>query len=114
VNTPVSTIEKILGAVVCFACLYFFAYVYWSIPNYIDLFKGFGAKLPGETRFVLDTYRFWGVFAIAALAGTTMLFTEHRRWGWGLLAPAGVSVVILWPLTVWALYAPIFDMGSQI
>ena len=96
----------------------------WRAPRTIggfeDLFKGFGADLPGLTRFVLDTRHGWWIFAIAAISilvwiGTRPATTriERRRQTLAVIAYA-IVFGVAWGLTVVALYIPIFKLGAAV
>jgi hypothetical protein len=91
-----------------------------TIGGFEELFKGFGADLPGLTRFVLDTRYGWWIFAIAAISilawivkrpATTRV--EKRRQMFAVIAYA-VAFGVAYGLTVVALYIPIFKLGAAI
>ena len=109
----VASIEVFVGVVAGWRAPY-------TIGGFEELFKGFGADLPGPTRFVLDTRYGWWIFAIAAISilawiarrpATTRV--DQRRQKFAVIA-YGVAFGVAYGLTVVALYVPIFKLGAAV
>jgi type II secretory pathway component PulF len=88
------------------------------LKNYDDLYKGFGAELPWLSRAALSGRWIWWLLAVAAVGiafwvGTASTGEQFgfRRMKRALGALIAVFVV-LFILTLIALYLPIFRLGS--
>ncbi len=100
-----------IGALVIVAG--FYAYVVYSAPAYQELFRDFDVSLPIITRIVFGSYLYWSIFFVALGAvGCTVIMLRGDRRGWYFLVPALLSMYVVLPVTVWAMYAPIFELGS--
>ena len=83
------------------------AWGYYLLASFQKLFTTGGIPIPPLTRVILVTHKYWLLFPVLGLAGCVMLFWSKDRRGWYLLTMALLSVLILLPLTVWAMYAPV-------
>lgn len=103
-SIPVGRVTAILALLFVVAC---HAYGFYLISSFQDLFATGEMTVPSQTRLVLDTYKYWLLFPLLAIAGCVMIFWTQDRRGWYLLAIAVLSVLVILPLTVWAMYAPV-------
>ena len=87
----------------------FYGYVVYSVPAYEELFRDFEMSLPISTQIVFGTYLYWSIFVVLGVVGCTLILWRSDRRGWFFLVPALLSVFVLLPVTVWAMYAPILD-----
>ena len=91
----------------------FYVYVIYLGQEYRELFRAFDAPLPIITRIVLGTYFYWSVlFVVLGALGCALILLRRDRRGWLFLFPVLISMVVVLPISVWAMYAPIFEMGS--
>jgi type II secretory pathway component PulF len=96
----------------------------WAIPIVIgefeELFKGFGAELPGATQFLLDARHGWWVFFIIALATLIWIGTRGSQSRRELkrkklvLALNAALFGFAATLAIVALYQPIFKLGAEV
>ena len=92
---------------------------YFVIPQFEELFKGFGAELPVATKFVLISYHYWSVLVFVPLIilvkylMTPELTARSNRILTYITMPMFVFLVFFIPLLVVVLYLPIFLMGSK-
>jgi hypothetical protein len=91
-----------------------------TIGDFEELFKRFGADLPGLTRFVIATRHGWWLFAIAAISILVWIAmrpastgAEQRRQMLAVVACA-VAFGVAYGLAVVALYMPIFKLGAAV
>jgi len=89
-----------------------------TIGNFEELFKGFGADLPGLTRFVLATRYGWWNFVLVAVGILVWIvrrppvtYVAQRRQMYAVAAYA-VAIGYAWCVSVYALYLPIFRLGA--
>ncbi len=99
--------ERVVAAIALLLVIGFYVYAYFLIPAMQELFRDMGLPIPTRTQFVLDTYLYWFVFLAAGLGGFSLIFWFQNRRGWYLLLTAVLSVLILLPITVWAMYGPV-------
>ena len=85
----------------------FYAFLYFLIPSFKELFREMGAPIPRHTQLVLDSYPYWFAFLIFAAVGFVLIWWRQQPQGWYLLLGAVLSVAIFLPLTVWAMYGPV-------
>ena len=91
----------------------FYAFVIYAIPMYQELFRDFETSLPISTRIVFGTYLYWSIFFVAlGVGGCTLILLRGDRRGWYFLAPALLSIFVLLPVTIWAMYAPPFVLDG--
>ena len=90
----------------------FYAYVFFSIPVYQELFRDFETSLPISTRIVFGTYLYWNIFVVLGVVGCILILWRSDRRGWYFLVPALLSVFLLLSVTVWAMYAPILEQAG--
>lgn len=102
------------------AVLIFFVYIgsFFIIPEFSELFKGFGAELPLATLFVLKSYKYWVVFLIIPIFIYLKYLTTSRISSITEknLIVVNISIlvflVLFLPLLVIAMYLPIFEIGK--
>ena len=95
--------------------------IYFSIPHFRQLFRGFGADLPGTTMFLLEwRYLLWIFPGLALLLLSVALTTRPERAiaGHRRIAVAFVLLCLTSQLVngfaLSALYAPIFKLGAVV
>jgi hypothetical protein len=85
-----------------------------------DLFRGFGADLPVLTRFVLATYKYYGVLIFVGLVPCVSLLWNRNRlvvdsnhlFMW-VIVSFGLSFSLM-SMFVTAMYLPIFQIGADL
>lgn len=91
-----------------------------TIAQFEELFKGFGADLDASTRFFLSARSLWWLFALVALgiaiwivARTSPGDGERRRMKYALWVFGVVfGLTVAW--AIYAMYAPIFELGAAV
>jgi type II secretory pathway component PulF len=93
---------------------------FFIIPEFAELFKGFGAELPIATLFVLESYKFWPIFLIVPVFIYVKYLTSEKlavNTEKNLLI-VNISILVfmalLLPLLVYVMYLPIFEMGKAV
>jgi hypothetical protein len=94
--------------------LLLFVVALYSLITYIvagleDMFQEGRIPVPRITQFVLDTYLYWLIFPLAAVGGFVLVILRKSRRGWILLACSGASALVLLPVMVWTMYAPVMQ-----
>ena len=104
---------KLLAIATSFFFLFCALAVILVTPTFEELYKSFGIEIPVFTKVVLSTHKYWLGLALIPIP-LVYLLESSKRWQaitqYFLLALA----VLLIPLTIIALYLPIFEMGSVI
>ncbi len=109
------------GVVASLFCIIPAAQVFSAIPEFTELFKGFGAELPAGTQFVINwPYLLWVLptlavllFILALAASPEKAVARHRVIVAAFAVLCGASLIAL-GLVVRALYAPIFALGEVV
>jgi hypothetical protein len=92
---------------------------YFIIPVFADMFSSFGGELPSTTQFVIATYKYWLIIPIITLAICIDVwrrseYTEKYRkfvfYTLGGFVVATIFLVVF--VSIFAMYAPIFTMGT--
>ena len=95
---PIITSLLIAGAVI------------YLVPQFREVFDGFGIELPLLTRVFVEGY--WGMAALPLLTivGCTCTRTGSKARGVVALWSLSLSWVVLLPVFVWAMYLPVLAM----
>ena len=96
------------------AALISFILLSYVVPEFIELFEGFGSELPAFTQLVIDIHNHFYLFAIPGFVGNILIHNHKLRAGWILVIFSGAMGILLIPLTVIAMYLPIFAMGKVV
>jgi type II secretory pathway component PulF len=109
------------GIVATLVCLGPSLSVFNHVPEFVAMFKGFGAELPRDTQLLLNWP--WLLWVLPAAAILLFVYSiampaensigSHRRIVWGFAALCVLSLVVV-ALAVRALYAPIFALGAVV
>lgn len=104
---------KILAIATSFLFLFCVIVVILVTPTFGELYKSFDVDIPVFTKVVLSTHKYWLGLALIPIP-LVYLLEPSKRWQattqYFLLALA----ILLIPLTIIALYLPIFEMGSVV
>jgi hypothetical protein len=91
-----------------------------QLKSYRELFAGFGAELPWLSQVVLDGVWIWGLLAASAIGiavwvggSRNCTRTTLRRMRLTLIACV-IVFVILFVISLVALYLPIFQLGAVV
>ena len=88
----------------------FYAPVLYGMPSFESLFDysdSYRGDLPIITQLVFRTYTYWIIFGLLGLVGGGLILLRRDRRGWFLLNTAIGSVLVLLPVWIWAMYAPV-------
>ena len=96
-----------------------YAYLFYAVPAFRDLFKGFGAELPTLTRLLLDYYPVVLIFLTGSILLVVALVYSKTTNNYALLQHLdhastwnlGVSVACCF-LAMVAMYPPIFRLAA--
>ena len=86
---------------------------FFIVPNFQEVFKGFGTELPLATKLLLATYQWWGVVPGVTVVLWTFWPNAPKR-GMVALIFGMLSSGLLSGFLVWAAYMPIFRLGSTV
>lgn len=104
---------KLLAIATSFLFLFCALVVILVTPTFGELYKSFGVDIPVFTKVVLSTHKYWLGLALIPIP-LAYLLEQSKKWQaitqYSLLALA----ILLIPLTIIALYLPIFEMGSVV
>ena len=104
---------KLLAIATSFLFLFCALAVILVTPTFEELYKSFGIEIPVFTKVVLSTHKYWLGLALIPIP-LVYLLEQSKKWQaitqYSLLALA----ILLIPLTIIALYLPIFEMGSVV
>lgn len=103
-----------LGWVTTFCSLISFILMSYVVPEFEALFEGFGSELPAFTQFIITVHEYFFVLAIPGVIGTILIHNGKYRPAWILVLFSGAMAVLLMPLTIIAMYLPVFQMGSVV
>lgn len=87
------------------------AVCYWFIPQFAEVYRGFGAPLPWQSELLLHLYPGVVILPVIVLAAWFFWPNTPARDAFVILVGAGGSVV-LFVFGVWAAYSPIFLLGT--
>jgi len=92
---------------------------YFIIPVFVDMFASFGGELPSTTKFVLVTYKYWLIIPIITLAMCIDIWRRSEYTGryrkfvfYTLLGFVVGTIFLVFFVSIFAMYAPIFRMGE--
>jgi type II secretory pathway component PulF len=94
------------------ATLISFIMLSYVVPRFEELFADFGADLPAFTKFVLNVHDYFFLLALPGFIGNVLIHNFKNSSGWWLVGFTGLMGIALIPLTIIAMYLPIFEMGS--
>ena len=104
---------KLLAIATSFFFLFCALAVILVTPTFEELYKSFGIEIPVFTKVVLSTHKYWLGLALIPIP-LVYLLEPSKKWQattqYFLLALA----ILLIPLTIIALYLPIFEMGRVV
>lgn len=103
-----------LGWITTVASLISFILMSYVVPEFEALFEGFGSELPVFTQFIITVHKYFFVLAMPGVIGNILIHNGKYRPGWLLVIFSGAMAVLLIPLTIIAMYLPVFQMGSVV
>lgn len=96
------------------AALISFILLSYVIPEFGELFEGFGAELPVFTKLVLTVHEYFYLLALPGVIGNLLIYNSKNVAGWWLVGFSGAMGILLIPLTIIAMYLPIFEMSRVV
>jgi len=108
------TTQLWFGWVTVVGSLISFILLSYVVPEFEELFEGFGADLPAFTKFVIHFHDQFYILAIPGFFGNIFLHIRKHIIGWWLVGFSGAMAVLLIPLTIVAMYLPIFQMSKVV
>jgi hypothetical protein len=96
------------------AALITFLLLSYIIPEFQELFTGFGAELPLFTRLILSIHEYFYLLALPGFIGNLLIYNFKHTIGWWLVGFSAIMGIVMIPLTTIAMYLPIFEMGSVV
>ena len=96
------------------AALIIFILLSYVIPEFEELFEGFGADLPSFTKLVLTIHEYFYLLALPGVIGNVLIYNSKNVAGWWLVGFSGAMGILLIPLTIIAMYLPIFEMSRVV
>lgn len=85
----------------------------YAVPQFIAMFKGFGADLPNITHLMLDTYRWWAALAVVVPVVWVSWPNPRTRGVAGLIVGTAIAL-LLTVFCVWGCYAPVFALAAVV
>ncbi len=82
------------------------------VPRFAEVFAGFGAELPLETRLLLATYRWWMAFPVLVVVIGMAWPKPNDRATAAVISGLFLAIAMVVFVT-WACYAPIFNLAAQ-
>ena len=117
---PVRSWKLVLSVVLTVVSAAIYVMIFVGGLEFRGLFSGFGADLPLLTRFVLATYKYYGVLIFVGLVPSVSLLWNRNR----LVADSNrlfIWVIVSFGLSsslmgmfVTAMYLPIFKFGAGV
>lgn len=104
---------KALAIVVSFLFLFCALAGILAIPTFEELYRSFDADIPVLTKVVLSTYKYWLGLALIPIP-LVYLLEQSKKWQATILYFLLALAILLIPLTIIALYLPIYEMGSVV
>lgn len=109
--------NKILCIVTAIIAISIYSLGTLLIPNFITILKDTVAELPLITKCVFLTYRYWWLMVLppVILFCTTLVKpdTNRSKGIYKLLITLNVFMVLLAPITLYAIYSPIFKLAGN-
>lgn len=103
-----------LGWLTVIAAFISFIMLSYVVPQFEELFEGFGAELPAFTQFIVSAHNQFYLLALPGFIGNLLIHSTKNRLGWWLVGFSGVMGILLIPLTIIAMYLPVFEMGRVV
>ena len=110
----IKAVQLWLSWLTVFGSLISFILLSYIVPEFEELFAGFGADLPALTKLVIHFHDNFYLLAIPGIVGNIFLHFQKHVFGWSLVGFSGAMAVLLIPLTIVAMYLPIFQMGKVV
>ena len=107
-------VQQWVASVTTVSALAVFILLSYVIPQFEELFEGFGAELPAMTRFMIAVHNHYYLLAIPGIVGNILIYMKKQTAGWVLTIFSGAMGIILIPFTVIAMYLPIFQMSKLV
>lgn len=103
-----------IGLFIILSVLYY-ALLVIGLGKFNTLFNdGFDfEKLPAITQFVIGLSNYWWSFSLLVIAGIFAFVFSKQKLGEIFYITPIVILVLLFFLSMWAVYAPIFSMENQ-
>ena len=108
-NNEITLIEKYVTILFGLLVFAFTAYSQFMISGFVELFSEMEVEIPKSTQLVFATYRSWALLAVMAILGIFQAFYFKSRKGMWLVCVALLFSVVLLPITVWSMYAPVME-----
>lgn len=83
-----------------------------AVPQFKQVFVGFGSELPGLTLLLVNHYALLWLLPVLALAVGAL--AHIRRWGPGPPMMVGLASLGMTPVLLLSLYLPIFKLGAAV
>ena len=103
-----------IGWLTVTAALISFILLSYVVPEFEELFESFGADLPAFTRLVIGVHDYFYFLAAPGVVGNLLIYNFNNKAGWWLVGFSGVMGILLIPLTIIAMYLPIFEMSKVV
>lgn len=107
----ISDYMKALAIVVSFLFLFCALAGILVIPTFEELYRSFGVDIPVLTKVVLSTYKYWLGLALIPIP-LVYLLKQSKKWQATILYFLLALAILLIPLTIIALYLPIYELGK--
>ena len=97
-----------------------YAAIYPLVPNFRELLANFGADLPAITKFILNSYMYYGLFFLVGLIPCIALclnrnfLTGNEKKLFVIIAINFVLAFVVFGFVLVGMYLPIFQMGSVV
>lgn len=107
-----------MGFILASGVIYFL--IYLMIPQFKEIFAGFGAELPAQTAFVVSTYKYYGFLTLFGLVPCVQLYMNRKVFNgnekrlFAVIVISFVLSVLVFTFAVYSMYLPIFTMGDAI
>ena len=91
---------------------------YTQISDFEKLFNNFGEPVPLLTDLYILTYKYWGILTLFPLFILFQTLTSDKGSKLSFLATTSVLIthmifgIVIFIFTVFAMYAPIFELGN--
>ncbi len=82
------------------------------VPQFAEMFAGFGAELPPATRLLLATYRWWLALPVLVVVIGMAWPKPNDRAAAAVISGLFLAIAMVVFVT-WAGYAPIFNLAAQ-
>ncbi len=92
----------------------------WFVPQFVELFDGFGGELPFLTSAIVYSHYYWFLLPAVTLfvgidtARRKELSPTHVMLSGGLFVGGFILAFLLFGVSIWAGYAPIFELSEKL